>query len=65
MPIKKQSRRNRWPEANLFLRETEHSIWDRLPERDRQEATRLMARMLIALVVGSGCLRAVEEDDHE
>lgn len=65
MPITQQSRRSRWPEANLFLQEAEQSTWERIPERNRQEARRLMARMFIALVVESDCVAAEEEDDHE
>jgi hypothetical protein len=65
MSITQRNRRNRWPEANLFLQETEHSRWDQIPERDRQEAIRLMARMFIALVARSERVAAEEEDDHE
>lgn len=64
MPIKQQRRRIRRPEANLFHQETEQSIWDRIPERNRQEARRLMARMFVALIARD-CIPADEEDDHE
>ncbi len=52
---------------SLFLRPPDLPIWDQLPESCRQEARKLIARLLIAKTSAEkdGPLPPDEEADHE